>query len=94
GARARAAERGVHVNADLAGPRLTDDAPLSRGAAAIVERQIRSGALSARGLHRVHRLSRTIADLDGAGEVIGEPHVREALLLRGQRHLLTGRGPR
>jgi magnesium chelatase family protein len=94
GARARAAERGVHVNADLAGPRLTDDAPLSRGAAAIVERQIRSGALSARGLHRVHRLSRTIADLDGAGEVIGEPHVREALLLRGQRHLLPGRGPR
>ncbi len=37
--------------------------------------------LSARGFHRVLKLARTIADLDGAGEV-GRPHLAEALTYR------------
>jgi magnesium chelatase family protein len=94
-ARRRAAERGVAVNAELPGPALDGTVPMSRGAMQIVERAIRSGTLSARGLHRVHRLARTVADLDGVGDchgngVIQEAHVREALLLRCRRELLLG----
>ena len=37
--------------------------------------------LSARGYHRVLRVARTIADLDGAGDV-RKPHLAEALSFR------------
>ena len=91
-ARRRAAERGVAVNAMLAGSSLDELAPMNRGAAAIVERHVRSGALSARGLHRVRRLARTVADLEGSGELVEEVHVQEALVLRCRRDLLLGGG--
>ncbi|PTW63226.1 magnesium chelatase family protein [Breoghania corrubedonensis] len=39
-------------------------------------------ALSARGYHRVLKLARTLADLDGRPEV-GRPHIAEALAYRG-----------
>ncbi|MGD0391393.1 MAG: YifB family Mg chelatase-like AAA ATPase [Acidimicrobiales bacterium] len=91
-ARRRAADRGVSVNAALTGSSLDQLVPMSPGAAAIIERQVRSGSLSARGLHRVHRLARTVADLDGSGELVDESHVREALLLRCRRDFLLGGG--
>ena len=91
-ARRRAAERGVSTNAQLPTPALADLAPMSPAAAALVERKLRSGALSARGLHRVQRLARTLADLQGAGIVVQESHVREALVLRCQREMLLGGG--
>ena len=90
GGRRRAAARGFAVNADLPGGRLDELAPLDGGASRLVERQVRSGALSARGLHRVRRLARTVADLEGAGPVVDEVHLQEALLLRCQRELLLG----
>ena len=89
-ARRRAGERGVEANADLSAPNLNAQAPMTRPAATVLERQMRTGALSARGYHRVHRLARTVADLDGDREVIEEEHIQEALLLRSQRHLLLG----
>lgn len=89
-ARELALHRGVEVNADLAAPNLMETAPMSGAASGAIEGRVRSGALSARGLHRVHRLSRTIADLDGGGDVIEVEHVREALLLRCRRHVLLG----
>lgn len=89
-ARRRATDRGVDVNAALRGSQLDEAIPLSAGAATIVEKQVRSGSLSARGLHRVHRLARTVADLDGAADVVEESHIREALLLRSRRDLLLG----
>jgi magnesium chelatase family protein len=89
-ARSRAAGRGVEANAALAGSVLDEVAPLTSDAAIIIERQVRSGSLTARGLHRVRRLARTVADLDGAGHEVGERHVREALLLRCHRGLLLG----
>ncbi|MGD0313332.1 MAG: YifB family Mg chelatase-like AAA ATPase [Acidimicrobiales bacterium] len=89
-ARRRAVERGVGCNALLAASVLDDVAPLSEAAADIVERRLRSGALSARGLHRIRRLARTVADLDESGLLLGEDHVREALLLRSPRQILLG----
>ena len=42
--------------------------------------------LSARGYHRVLKLARTLADLDGVSE-IGRVHLAEALSYRGQSAL-------
>lgn len=89
-ARARASARAVRANAQLAGPALRREVPMEDEATALVEHELRSGMLSARGMHRVHRLARTLADLDGAGPTIAVGHVREALLLRCRRELLLG----
>ncbi|MGO8872224.1 MAG: YifB family Mg chelatase-like AAA ATPase, partial [Acidimicrobiales bacterium] len=91
-ARGRAHGRGVRTNAELSPTGLADNAPLEPTAAAIIERQVRAGALSPRGLHRVRRLARTVADLDGAEGAVCEEHVSEALLLRCRRDLLLGSG--
>jgi magnesium chelatase family protein len=93
-ARRCAATRGVRSNAELAGSDLDDVAPMDAAATALVERQVRSGALSARGLHRIRRLARTVADLEGGVAVVGEGHVREALVLRCQRSFLLGTADR
>ena len=39
-------------------------APLDSGAAQLLERSVRAGRLSGRGVDRVRRVARTIADLD------------------------------
>jgi magnesium chelatase family protein len=81
-ARELALGRGVRANAELAANRLDEVAPLSSDAEALLERRLRSGTLSARGLHRVRRVARTLADLDGAPAHIGAGHVAGALELR------------
>jgi magnesium chelatase family protein len=81
-ARELGAARGVRTNAELTANRLDEVAPLYRDAEALLERRLRSGTLSARGLHRVRRVARTLADLDGAPSVIGAEHVAGALELR------------
>jgi magnesium chelatase family protein len=90
-ARERARTRGVRANAALASNMLDDVAPLAPAARRVVERRLRSGALTARGLDRVRRVARTIADLDGAGLEISAEHVAAALELRVGREALTGR---
>jgi len=89
-ARRLAADRGVDVNADLPASALLERAPLNAAAAALLERAVRAGRLSVRGLHRVHRLARTVADLDGGPADIASCHMAEALFLRGDRSLLLG----
>ncbi len=89
-ARRRAEERGVRVNAELPGPGLDESAPLDDEAKELLERHLCSGRLSARGLHRVRRLARTVADLDGAGATVAVHHLTEALFLRGSRSLVLG----
>jgi len=81
-ARERAAARGVKVNSSLSAGELDRWAPLSTGAESLLERRLRAGLLSARGLHRVRRVARTVADLAGAGEVVEVEHVAAALELR------------
>jgi magnesium chelatase family protein len=86
-ARRRASERGVRCNAELPAVRLDEVAPLTAAGSALLEHKLRSNGLSARGLHRVRRVARTLADLAGAGTVVGEDHVCLALGLRAEPRL-------
>jgi magnesium chelatase family protein len=71
----------ARVNADLEGILLEDTAnPDAEGRALLVRVAERFG-LSARGYHRVLRVARTIADLDGSAEV-RLPHIAEAVSFR------------
>jgi magnesium chelatase family protein len=78
-ARARAEDRA----AGSAEPRLAPDA------VDLLEEKLREGLLSARGLQKVKRVARTVADLDGQ-EVVAHAHVSEAISLRaGRRAIVT-----
>ncbi|MHB1930331.1 MAG: ATP-binding protein [Acidimicrobiales bacterium] len=81
-ARHRAALRGVRTNADLPGDRLDELAPVDGAAARLLELRLRQGRLSARGLHRVRRVARTVADLRGWEGPVQEEDVLTALALR------------
>ena len=71
----------MRANADAEGEVLEDIArPDSEGRDFLTRVAERFG-LSARGYHRVLRVARTIADLDGA-EVVSRPHVAEAVSFR------------
>lgn len=63
-ARARAAERGVGCNAALSTADLDLHAPLVGPGRRFVETALRNGALTGRGLQKIRRVARTIADLD------------------------------
>ncbi len=63
-ARARAAERGVLCNAALRTADLDACAPLVGPGRQLVETALRSGALTGRGLQKIRRVARTIADLE------------------------------
>ena len=81
-ARDLAVLRDVRANAHIPAGRLDEVAPLSPGAWRILEFRLRSGTLSARGLHRVRRVARTVADLQGVTGEVGEEHLCSALELR------------
>ncbi|WP_076445510.1 YifB family Mg chelatase-like AAA ATPase [Roseivivax lentus] len=66
------------TNADVEGRMLEEIAPLDRESRDLIGRAAERMGLSARGYHRVLRVARTIADLDGA-EAVERPHVAEAL---------------
>jgi len=83
-ARDLARERGFRCNAELPAHRLDELAPLDPAAAALLEHTLRAGWLSARGLHRVRRVARTLADLGGGAHQLGEEHVCLALSLRAE----------
>ncbi|WP_147107109.1 YifB family Mg chelatase-like AAA ATPase [Tateyamaria sp. syn59] len=79
--RARLEGTGMRSNADLSGGALDDfAAPDAEGRALLTKVADRFG-LSARGYHRVLRVARTIADLDGS-EDVRKPHVAEAVSYR------------
>uniref|UniRef100_UPI003B52006B YifB family Mg chelatase-like AAA ATPase n=1 Tax=Roseovarius indicus TaxID=540747 RepID=UPI003B52006B len=72
---------GMHLNADAEGEMLTEIAtPDTEGRDLLTKVADRFG-LSARGYHRVLRVARTIADLDGS-DTIRRPHVAEAVSFR------------
>ncbi|MEM8653939.1 MAG: YifB family Mg chelatase-like AAA ATPase [Pseudomonadota bacterium] len=72
---------GMRSNADLSGGALDSfAAPDTEGRALLTKVADRFG-LSARGFHRVLRVARTIADLDGS-KTVRKPHVAEAVSYR------------
>jgi magnesium chelatase family protein len=89
--RALAAERSVAGNAQLPAWRLDDVAALDRSATRLVERTLRMGRLTGRGLGRVRRVARTIADLAGHDGALAFEHVSAALALRAEPTFLDGR---
>jgi magnesium chelatase family protein len=71
----------VRVNADAEGALLEEVAAPDAEGRDFLARAAERFALSARGYHRVMRVARTIADLEGA-ETVGRPHVAEAISFR------------
>ncbi len=90
-ARAAAARRDVPANAHLPAWRLDEVAPLDRPALRLVERHLRTGRLTGRGLSGVRRVARTIADLAGADGPLTVDQVSTALALRAEPAFLDGR---
>jgi magnesium chelatase family protein len=80
-ARAIQRARAGCLNARLPLQQLMDHCPLDASARRLLERGQKALVLSGRGLHRVLRVARTIADLAGDA-CIGEPAMAEALQLR------------
>jgi magnesium chelatase family protein len=77
---------GAHARACARGGQ--ESAPVSPEARALLSAKLRAGDLSARGLHKVSRVARTLADLAGE-DVVSFMHVSEALSLRAARGALV-----
>ena len=71
----------VRTNAQAAGPLLEEIAKPDASGLALLRDAADAMRLSARGYHRVLRVARTLADLDGA-EKVGRIHLAEALSYR------------
>ena len=71
----------ARVNADAEGSLLEQIATPDAEGRALLLRVAEKFGLSARGYHRILRVARTIADLDGCDDV-GRPHVAEAVSFR------------
>ena len=81
-ARDAAAARGHGLSSAIPGPLLDDVAPLTKAARLVLRRELEADRLSGRGLHRVRRVARTLADLRGCHGEIDEEWVSTALNLR------------
>jgi magnesium chelatase family protein len=71
----------LSVNAQAQGPVLEEIARLDKQGLALIRDAADAMRLSARGYHRVLRVARTLADLDGS-EAVGRVHIAEALSYR------------
>ena len=71
----------IRTNAQASGPVLEDIARADASGMALLRDAADTMNLSARGYHRVLRVARTLADLDGA-DGIGRLHLAEALSYR------------
>jgi magnesium chelatase family protein len=77
----RAGKTQALANADLAGSGLQAVASPDLSGKRLLENAISRFGLTARGHDRVLRVARTIADLEGSGQVLA-PHIAEALQFR------------
>ena len=82
-ARRAALDRQGMLNSEIAASHLDMLAPLQPSARLMLRNELERERLTGRGYHRIRRVARTIADLDGcADEPVGEQHVAMALQLR------------
>ncbi|MEH6560438.1 MAG: YifB family Mg chelatase-like AAA ATPase [Marinobacter sp.] len=88
-ARERQTQRGC-VNATLSGRELQEACCLERSSEKLLSGAMEKLGLSARALHRILRVARTLADLDGS-DTVAQPHLVEALGYR-QFDRQTGKG--
>jgi magnesium chelatase family protein len=65
-----------------------DESALGSDATSLLADKLRTGELSARGLQKISRVARTLADLCGANDVSFD-HVSEALALRAGREAVV-----
>jgi magnesium chelatase family protein len=77
-------------NAELPSHRLDELAPLSGDASRLLEGALTQQRLSARGLGRVRRVARTVADLAGVSGPLEPEHVSVALMLRAELLVADG----
>jgi magnesium chelatase family protein len=80
-ARFEAASAAVRTNAEAEGELLEAICELEQGGRTLLADAARALRLTARGYHRVLRVARTIADLEGA-DAVRRPHVAEAVSYR------------
>ncbi|MGO1659338.1 MAG: hypothetical protein ACTHYN_12160 [Marinobacter sp.] len=66
------------INATLSGRELQEACGLDRAGEKLLTGAMEKLGLSARALHRILRVARTLADLDGC-DVVTQPHLMEAL---------------
>jgi magnesium chelatase family protein len=86
-ARFAGAREGLHNNAGMNDRELNEYAPLRPDVKTLLDQAMEALQLSARAYTRIRKISRTIADLDGAKD-IGPEHITEAI---GYRTLDRGR---
>jgi magnesium chelatase family protein len=79
-----AQEHRIRTNAEADGALLDEVATPDAEGRALLVRAAERLRLSARGYHRVMRVARTLADLEGAA-IVGRRHIAEALSYRRQR---------
>lgn len=79
----------IHANAHMAARDIREFCRVGEGGEALLRTAITRLGLSARAYHRILKIARTVADLDGAGEV-GTAHVSEAIQYRSLDRLLKG----
>lgn len=88
-ARARQSARQGVLNSELTAGMLEAVAPLPDSAVGLLRGEMRAGRLTARGLNRVHRVARTLGDLDQC-KGISTDHIAAALHLRFDGHARLG----
>jgi magnesium chelatase family protein len=79
--RERYASGGIRTNAELTPSLAAQFCALDRDGTRLIQASVSRLGLSARGYDRVRAVARTIADLDGAGDIAAD-HLAEALQFR------------